>query len=276
MQRTLVRLFRVLPLVLCYGFMALAIPFYVLFDSRGRRASYRFYRQRMGYGRLHSAVSVFRNMYQMGTVVVDRFAAYGGKRFEMVSADISAFDTLAEKPEGFMMLGSHVGNFEMVGYMLPSKRPIKVLVYAGESATVMENRNRMFGKTNIEMVPVKKDLSHLFIMNNALADGEIISLPADRPFGSLKTLRLPFLGADAAFPAGPFTLAVQREAPTLAVFVMREKRKLYRIVIERLPVPETGTSAQKVEAMAKSYVAVLEKVVRQWPLQWYNFYDFWA
>ena len=48
MQRTLIRLFRVLPLGVLYGCMALVIPFYMLF-AKGFRASYRFFRKRMGY-----------------------------------------------------------------------------------------------------------------------------------------------------------------------------------------------------------------------------------
>ena len=31
-----------------------------------------------------------------------------------------------------------------------------------------------------------------------------------------------------------------------------------------------------VQALAQAYAAEVEAVVRQWPDQWYNFYDFWA
>ena len=176
-------------------------------------------------------------MYGMGKLVMDRFSAYAGKRFRMSAEGRELFENLAAEPGAFMMLGSHLGHFEMVGYMMPSPRPIKVLVYAGETATVMQNRSRMFAATQIEMVPVKEDLSHLFILNNALADGEIVSLPADRPFGSHKVFRLPFLGADANFPQGPFILAAQREVPVLVAFAIKENRSTYHIVMRRLEIP---------------------------------------
>ena len=276
MQQELLGLVRVFPLWLSYGVMAVAIPFYVLADGRARRASYRFYRLRMGYGCLKSAAAVFRNMYNMGKVVIDRFCAYAGKKYRIESTDLAVYERMASAQGGLVVLSSHVGNYEMVGYMLPSPKPRKVLVYGGETATVMKNRDKLFSSTNVSMVPVKEDLSHIFALNNALADGEIVSVPADRTFGSRKTLRIPFLGADAAFPAGPFTLAVQREVPVVAMFVMKESRKLYRARVQQLPVPQEGTRAQKVQALAAAYVKVLEEVVRQWPEQWYNFYDFWA
>ncbi len=276
MQRTLLSLVRVCPLGLSYGIMSLAIPFYVLFDGRGRRASYRFFRNRMNYGAVHSFLCVFRNMYGMGKLVIDRFSAYAGKHFRLVSGSKSIFDDLAGKPGAFVMLGSHVGNFEMVGYMLASPRTIKVLVYAGETPFVMQNRDRLFAASRIEMVPVKDDWSHLFILNNALADGGIVSLPADRTFGSTKTFRLPFLGADATFPQGPFVLAVQREVPVLAAFVFKESRDTYRMVMRSLPLPQEGTAFQRAQALAGEYVAVLENMTRQYPEQWYNFFDLWA
>ena len=183
-------------------------------------------------------------MYGMGKLVMDRFSAYAGKRFRMSAEGRELFENLAAEPGAFMMLGSHLGHFEMVGYMMPSPRPIKVLVYAGETATVMQNRSRMFAATQIER-------SH-------------------------KVFRLPFLGADANFPQGPFILAAQREVPVLVAFAIKENRSTYHIVMRRLEIPQEGTSAQRAKALAVSYVSILETMARRYPEQWYNFFDFWA
>ena len=51
MQRTLVRLFRWVPLGVLYGVMALVVPFYMLLDRKGSRASYSFARRRLGKSR---------------------------------------------------------------------------------------------------------------------------------------------------------------------------------------------------------------------------------
>lgn len=270
MQRQLIRLARVLPSAVMDVLMAPVIPFYVLFDGKGRRASYRFFRQRLGMGRWKSCVHVFKNMFGMGRVVLDRFAAYGGKSFRMVFEGELHYQRLIGREGGFVLLGSHVGNFELVGYTFPAGKPMKVLVYEGETDTVMENRKRLFSRGDIEMVPVRKDLSHLFALNAALAAGELVAVSGDRSFGSGRTCRCPFLGADAAFPTGPFQLAVSREVPALAAFVMREGRDSYRVIQELLPAAGTP------QELAAAYAAALEKVVRRYPDQWYNFYDFWA
>ena len=274
MQRTLIRLFRVLPLGVLYGCMALVIPFYMLFRE-GFKASYRFFRKRMGYGPVKSFFHVYLNEYEFGKVVLDRFAAFSGRKFDMEVPRMDLFEALCAGEGGFIQLSSHVGNYEMVGYSLISPKRIHALVYGGETATVMQNRALLFGETNVRMVPVSEDLTHIFSLNNALADGEIASLPGDRVFGSQKTVSCRFFGEPAPFPAGPFTLAVQREVPILCVFVMKESRRKYTVILERLPEPEGTSRQERVQALADAYATTLESVVHRYPDQWYNFYDFW-
>ena len=274
MHRALISVARVLPLRVVYGFMALSIPVYVAVDGRGRRASYAFFRQRLGYGRLHSALHVFRNMYNMGKVIIDRFAAYAGRQFNMVGDHRMLYDALC--PDGsYMLLSSHVGNYELSGYMIPSPRPVKTLVYAGENDVVMQQRSRLFSGCNVEMIPVKADMSHLFALNDAFQNGEVVSVTADRSMGSSKVLRCRFFGEDTSFPAGPFTLAVRREATVYAVFVVKESVRRFRAVVELLKADGDNYSA-KVQSMAQAYASALERVARAYPDQWFNFYDFWA
>ena len=274
MQRTLIRLFRFLPLGVLYGCMALVIPFYMLF-AKGFRASYNFFRKRLKYNALKSFVHVYLNEFAFGQVVLDRFAAFAGKKFDMEVPRMDLFRNLCAGEEGFIQLSSHVGNYEMVGYSLVSPKRINALVYGGETATVMENRAALFGQTNVRMVPVSEDMSHIFVLNGALAEGEIASVPGDRVFGSQKTVECLFFGQMAKFPAGPFVLAHKRDVPVLTVFVMKTGRRQYKVLLDVLPEPDGVTPQGCVLDLAEAYASRLEAVVRQYPDQWYNFYDFW-
>lgn len=277
MQQTLVKLLRFIPLPVAYGLMALSIPVYMLADRRGYRASYRFFRDRIGRGPLHAFFSVYANEYRMGQVVIDRFALYAGKRFDLQSDDMAVFYRLAAGAPGFVQVSSHVGNYEMAGYSLHASKRMYALVFSGETATVMQQRAAMFDKSNIEMIPIADDMSHLFTMNNALRDGGIVSMPGDRMFGSTKRFPCAFFGAPAAFPAGPFMLAAQRSAAMLAVFVMKEGIRRYRVIIKQIgeDLDASLPSRSRAAAMAESFAGELEAVVRQYPTQWFNFYDFW-
>ena len=277
MQRTLIKLFRFIPTGFFYGVTALVIPFYMLFDRRGYRASYRFFR-RLGRGRVHSFLSVYANEFRLGQVVMDRFALYAGRRFRLDVDGQELFDRLKDAPTGFVQVSSHVGNPELAGYQLRVEgKRMHALVFPGETQTVMQHRAAIFERMNITMVPVSEDLSHLFALNAALLAGDIVNMPGDRLFGSTKSFTCDFLGAPARFPAGPFLLAAQREVPMLALFVMKEGMRRYRVLVRSVGMPSDAEASarQRAEGMAREFAGQLEAVTRRYPTQWFNFYDFW-
>ena len=63
--------------------------------------------------------------------------------------------------------------------------------------------------------------------------------------------------------------------PVLLVFVMKEGRRDYKVLLDILPAPEGETKQDRIQFLADAYAARLEAVVRQYPDQWYNFFDFW-
>ena len=144
MQVSLMKLYKIVGLRPMYAVLALVVPFYMLFAHKGYIVTYRFFRRRMGYGRMKSFVNVYRNHFVFGQVIIDRFAAYSGMKFKLNMDGYDKFLSYADQPEGFIMLSSHVGNYEMAGYTLVSeKKPFNALVYGGETEMVMGNRQRM-------------------------------------------------------------------------------------------------------------------------------------
>ena len=218
MQRTLVRTVSRLPLWLVYSGMAIfVVPGYMLFNRQGYLSQYRFFRRRFGHSPLRAFADVYANHFRFGQVILDRFAIYGGMRFRLVIEGNERFMALTYEPGGFMQVGSHVGNFELAGYMLSQDRKtINALVFGGETGTVMENRVRVFENQNLRLILTDGSMDHVFEMNRALADGEIVSMHGDRVFGSQKTFPCQVLGAEAHLPMGPFILAASREVGGLA------------------------------------------------------------
>ena len=276
MQRSLIVMFRVLPLWLFYGIMALVVPFYMIFNRKGYQAIYSFFRERMGYGPLKSFWNVYLNHFRFGQVILDRFGVYAGKKYHFKSEKQQVFDEKESGSKGFVMLSSHVGNYEIVGYFLrPESKRYNVLVFAGETDTVMENRQRVLSRNNVRMVPVKKDLSHLFLLNTALDDGEIVSMPADRIFGSQKSVECRFFGQVARFPLGAFAMAVQKEVDVITVFVMKSGWRNYTIYLREIQYNKVLSKRDQMSQLAQNFATELENMVRRYPTQWFNYFDFW-
>ena len=88
---------------------------------------------------------------------------------------------------------------------------------------------------------------------------------------------MPFFGAEAPFPLGPFAVLARYELPALAVFALKTSVRGYRLLVRRLPTPPAGLRRlQRAEWLARAFAEELERVVRSYPDQWFNFFDFWA
>lgn len=277
MHTKLVASLRYMDVRLLYLFAYLFIVPVCLVRNPSCGIIYRYLRRRIGYSPLRAAWATYVNHCKFSEVVIDKFAMFAGKHFKVAVVGKDYFDTLERGEDGFMQLSSHIGNFEMAGFTLrTSRKQMNALVFGGEKATVMEGRTRLLSHGNIRMIPVCDDMSHLFAINNALANHEIVSMPADRVVGSPKTIAVSFLGKEARFPMGPFQTAAMRGLDVLAVNVMKTSRKGYTAYVAPLTYDKTAPRKEQIRQLAESYVAELERRVKQYPTQWYNFFEFWT
>ena len=277
MHHQLVNILKFVDIRLLYVFACIFIVPFCLIMNASRGTAYHYFRKRMGYGKFHAAWSVYINHCMFSQVVLDRFAMFAGKQFKITIEGNEYFLHLAESTDGFVMLSSHIGCYEVAGYSLIAKtKRFNALVFGGEKATVMDGRKEIFSHHNIRMIPVVPDMSHLFMVNEALANKEIVSMPADRIMGSAKYVEVLFLGEKAKLPMGPFAVATMRSLEVLAVNVMKTSTKGYTVYVTPLEYDHNAPRKVQMRQLAESYASELERRIRQYPEQWYNFYDFWS
>ena len=81
-------------------------------------------------------------------------------------------------------------------------------------------------------------------------------------------------GETARLPLGPFAIAAQRDVPVIAINVMKESAKKYHIYIKQL-VAEGNTLRERSRNLALQYAKNLEETIKDYPTQWFNYYEFW-
>lgn len=277
MHKWLIRLLRFTDVRILYAFTSVFVIPVCLLINPSAGIIYRFFRERMGFGRLKSALKTYQNHCLFGQVVIDRFAMYAGKKFRIEIEGLEYYQKLTSGKESFIQLSSHMGNYEIAGYtLMHDKKALNALVFFGEKASVMSNRARLFSGTNIKMIPIRPDMGHLFEIDQALQRGEIVSMPADRIFGSQKKMQISFLGQVADFPYGPFSIATMRGLPVLAVHVMKLKCRTYKIYATPLPYDKEAPRQEQIKELAGKYVTELERMLSHYPTQWYNYFEFWG
>ena len=168
-----------------YFFMAFAIPFYVFSKNGGRRAVFDFYRNRMGFGRWKAFRSLWGCYYCFGKIVVDKFASYGGATgrygLEMDEAALAVQKEIHASGDGAIIISAHVGNLEALGTLFSQHdKECFCTVYRGEHEEILKKRAEALKANHIHLIPVGEDTDYLFEINNALDEGGVILMMADR------------------------------------------------------------------------------------------------
>lgn len=274
MQQSLIGMFRHINPVILYPFVGIWVLGYICFAPAGTRGIWHYWTRR---GVRRRVWNLYLNYLEFGKAILDRFAAYSGRKIHVRVEGQEILDRLNELPTGYIVLSSHIGNQELAGYTFRPAKPMYISVYLGDTETVMENRRKMFERHGLKVLPMRSDGSHILDMHNVLSEGNILSIHADRLFYNSKRLRTPMLGEEASFPEGPFRIAVAEGLPVVSLFFMRERMDTYTLYVRELAngqLPGKNKREQS-EELLRRYVRANEQLLECYPRQWFHFYEFW-
>jgi predicted LPLAT superfamily acyltransferase len=177
---------------------------------------------------------------------------------------------------GGILLSGHVGNWEIAGQMLNTlNTKVNVVMFDGEHQQIKNYLNEVTSRS-FNVIVIRDDFSHVYEIGQALQKNELVCMHADRFVQGAKTFTREFLGAPALFPQGPFAIASTFNVPVSFVYAFKESNTHYHFFGSELfmrsdDVPKRNYTNQ----LAAEFVASLENKVRQYPDQWFNYYNFW-
>ena len=83
---------------------------------------------------------------------------------------------------------------------------------------------------------------------------------------------MPFFGAPALFPLGPFLLARAAGVPVLPAFCVLRPDRRYTVIVQE---PLRFARGDEEAALGR-WVGGLATVIARYPTQWFNFFDPWS
>jgi predicted LPLAT superfamily acyltransferase len=254
--------------------------YYAFFDAKGG-AALRSFRSHLG--RTTTVWHLFRHFFAFGMSLIDRYAFLTGRhrwfRFESFREDVMA--QAAAKGVGAILLGAHIGNWEIAGNILPQKLnfPIYCVMLDAEDGDVREMFRKALDARKTTVIPVGPDgLDFVFRVRDALSHNGIVCMHGDRDMGA-KGQKHNFLGEDVVFPMGPFAIAAATCAPIVPIMVTKRGLRTY-VFKAYAPILFEGITRENrdkyIFTAMERYVGILEQVVKERPYEWFNFYDYWA
>ncbi len=253
--------------------------YYFLFAGKSSGIILELYRRRLGYGYWKSLWLLYCNYYAFGQSLIDKIAVMSGmtNRFSFEFDGEEHLHGMVRLGRGGLLLSSHIGNWEAAGHLLMRLHTrINIVMFDGEHQKIKKYLQDVAGKSSANIIVIKDDLTHIYAINEALKNNEIVCMHADRFLEGNRVIKIPFLGKDASFPAGPFIVAAQFKSPVCFVFAMKESTTHYHFYSTPILSYDFSDKNNAIRRMLLDFAAGMEVKVRDYPEQWYNYYDFWG
>ncbi len=231
-------------------------------------------------GRPATASDVFRHMHSFAPVALDRVLLVCGRpgSFAIDVQGLEYLTAVIESGRGCLLLGGHLGSFEVLLHIAQkSPVPVKALMFranAGPMTALLERLDPALAQNVIAI----GDVHAMLRVHEAVAEGAIVGVLADRCPPGGRTVAAPFCGEPAAFPIGPFVLAASLGVPVLTFRGVRTGKRRY--AIDFAPFADKvllrrATRQADLAAYITRYAAWLEEGCRAYPFNWFNFFPFW-
>ncbi len=258
-----------------YFILYFVATYFCFFSKDSTKSIYYYLRHRLKYSKLKSIFGIFKSYYVFGQTILDKIAISSGlsDRFTYESDGVHFINETLKAKKGGVLISAHVGNFEISEHffgILEENASISLLTTDVEHTAIKEYLDSVRKKSNIKLILIKEDLSHIFEVNAALARNEIVCITGDRYVKGSKFLTEELLGKEAKFPAGPFMLASRLNVPVLFVYVMKETNKHYHLYARK-----SQAKHRDAQALLKEYSQSVTWMLKKHPLQWFNYFDFW-
>jgi predicted LPLAT superfamily acyltransferase len=187
---------------------------------------------------------------------------------------------IEQRGNGCILFGAHFGSFEVTRAVgrCRSNLPISLLMYEENARKVRAALAAINPRLEAEVIGLRR-LDSLITVAERLSRGHFVGLLADRNVDGKDLVRYPFLGAPAAFPQGPFRVAMLLQRPVVMMVGLYRGGRTYEVFFETLAEPlesQPQDSKEWIDDTMRHYVTRLEHYCRAAPFNWFNFYDFWA
>jgi predicted LPLAT superfamily acyltransferase len=233
------------------------------------------------HGRLARWRDTHRIMLAFGRVLVDR-AWLGLRPGAALQGCLEGQDellALAAEGRGVVVLIAHVGNWQTAMAQITGMQvPINSLMHYQEEAVAKHYFDLRKKEMPFKIIKSDGFMGGLVEATAALQRGEVVTIMGDRYAGGPAT-EVEFLGAKVRLPAAAYSLAAATGSPVAVLLAAKTGRRQYSMKLWEVCRPEPSDRENRrrdMQKWAQRFADALEEYLREYPYQWYNFFDFWS
>lgn len=226
---------------------------------------------------LHAA----KHIHSFASTVLDRVFLLTG-RFDDLNIQFPEINLpvrFSQQGKGCLLLGSHIGSFEVLRSFATKKSPLplKILMHEEHNPNIV----KIFNALNPGLANMIIDLGHqdcMLQVREFLDRGYAVGMLGDRVMKSEKTTLCELLGDAVEFTTAPILMAASLKVPVVMFFGLYKGGNQYEIHFELLAEKiklRRETRVEDLRFWMQKYVTKLEHYMKKAPYNWFNFYDYW-
>lgn len=177
--------------------------------------------------------------------------------------------------KGVLMLGAHLGNWELLGATLLLKMgEVASVVYMKTKNPYVDRFIDLIRKSyGINTIPHHNAMKQVLA---ALRRGEAVGVLLDQHGGQKEAIKVDFIGRPAATSIGFAIMALRTGAPVVPMFMVRDGDGRFRFIYEKpIYLEKSGDLEKDIRDGTIIFNKVIEDYVRRYPEQWFWVHRRW-
>ncbi|VGO12053.1 hypothetical protein PDESU_00602 [Pontiella desulfatans] len=221
----------------------------------------------------------YRLFISQGKNLIDRHALVAGAvEFDTAIEGYEQVKALSDGRQGFILLTSHVGNWQTVMDSLRKlNRTVHLLMKPEMNVAVRDAVQVDAEESRIRIISPDQQMGGVLQVMDALEQGDIVSIMGDRAYGA-DSVQVDFMGAKVHFPYSAFHIAAAAKCPVVVLLSSKEGVNAYSVNMAEVLWPNLQRGLDRRAQLAEwvqKYADILENYLLAHPLQYFIFHDIW-
>ncbi|MPZ14723.1 MAG: hypothetical protein GEU73_09935 [Chloroflexi bacterium] len=176
------------------------------------------------------------------------------------------------KGTGLIFVGAHLGNSDLAAAVLAGRGfPIHVIAEPLHPPRWDALVQAIRVAAGLKVIPLGSSAMRFL---RVLRQNEILAFLIDRPMED-QGVQVRFFDRSTWVPGGAAALALRSNAHVLGAFIVRSGDSYVAHISPVIPGPSTGDHRADLQALTQAIFDWLERVIRQYPDQWFMFRPMW-
>lgn len=218
----------------------------------------------------------YEHLRMFSIAFIDRFATKIDKTSYIYEYDDYP-ELLRLFNNGLILIQSHFGGWAGSSNISESSNKIHIVMQESMLETIKTVEDSIESKMKTSIIDLNQGTIVTSVqIANALMQNEVVAIMGDRALNPQSTVSMEFLGEVANFNKNPFQIAYKMDKPIVLFFVVFISMRKYKIKFIQINMNKSLNQDDAINQAVSIYVNEYESIVKQYPHQWFNLYDFWS